>query len=81
MDFAEQEALDGLRFTWNAWPSSRIEAARLVSVNAGCSCLSLRVSVILIPHQCLELTFDQVPKTLLVTQLLPCSLPQHASFK
>lgn len=30
MDFAEQEALDGLRFTWNAWPSSRIEAARLV---------------------------------------------------
>ena len=56
MDFAEQEALDGLRFTWNAWPSSRIEAARLVSVDAGCSCLNLRVSVILIPHECLQLT-------------------------
>eukprot|EP00898_Chlorokybus_atmophyticus_P006829 jgi/Chlat1/7147/Chrsp57S06816 len=30
MDFHEAEALDGLRFAWNVWPSSRIEAARLV---------------------------------------------------
>jgi len=38
MDFAEQEALDGLRFTWNAWPSSRIEAARLVRNHGRLQC-------------------------------------------
>ena len=26
----EQERLDGARFTWNVWPSSRIEATRMV---------------------------------------------------
>ena len=30
MDFAAQEAVEGLRFAWNAWPNSRIEASRLV---------------------------------------------------
>ncbi|GAQ79816.1 Sec23 protein transport family protein [Klebsormidium nitens] len=30
MDFQESEALDGLRFSWNVWPSSRIEATRMV---------------------------------------------------
>lgn len=30
MDFNELEAMDGLRWAWNAWPSSRIEAARMV---------------------------------------------------
>eukprot|EP00232_Nephroselmis_pyriformis_P024847 CAMPEP_0182870918 /NCGR_PEP_ID=MMETSP0034_2-20130328/10817_1 /TAXON_ID=156128 /ORGANISM="Nephroselmis pyriformis, Strain CCMP717" /LENGTH=212 /DNA_ID=CAMNT_0025003435 /DNA_START=155 /DNA_END=791 /DNA_ORIENTATION=- len=29
--FAEQEKNDGLRFAWNAWPSSRIEATRVVA--------------------------------------------------
>lgn len=30
MDFHELESRDGLRFVWNAWPSSRLEAARCV---------------------------------------------------
>mmetsp|Transcript_42666 Transcript_42666/g.101302 ORF Transcript_42666/g.101302 Transcript_42666/m.101302 type:complete len:757 (+) Transcript_42666:368-2638(+) len=29
MDFASQEAVDGVRLTWNSWPSSRTEAAKL----------------------------------------------------
>ena len=44
MDFAEQEALDGLRFTWNAWPSSRVEAARLVSILRKASVLNLSLA-------------------------------------
>ena len=34
-DFHGQEARDGLRFSWNVWPSTRIEATRLV-VPFGC---------------------------------------------
>lgn len=30
MDFNELEATEGLRFAWNGWPSSRIEASRSV---------------------------------------------------
>ena len=30
MDFNELEGLEGVRLVWNAWPSSRIEATRLV---------------------------------------------------
>ena len=30
MDFSELEATEALRFSWNAWPSSRIEANRSV---------------------------------------------------
>lgn len=29
MDFAAQEAVDGVRYTWNCWPSSKAEAARI----------------------------------------------------
>lgn len=46
MDFSEQEAVDGVRFAWNVWPASRLDAARLVvplavavSVKCGCMCL------------------------------------------
>ncbi len=30
MDFAELEKREGVRLSWNAWPSSRIEATRVV---------------------------------------------------
>lgn len=30
MDFNELEGLEGVRLVWNAWPSSRIEATRMV---------------------------------------------------
>eukprot|EP00164_Ancoracysta_twista_P005854 GFYU01008054.1.p1 GENE.GFYU01008054.1~~GFYU01008054.1.p1 ORF type:complete len:749 (+),score=265.01 GFYU01008054.1:130-2376(+) len=30
MDFHEVEASDGVRFSWNVWPSSRLEATRIV---------------------------------------------------
>eukprot|EP00854_Cymbomonas_tetramitiformis_P010763 gene10763-12734_t len=30
MEFSEVEATSGLRFSWNVWPSSRIDAARVV---------------------------------------------------
>ena len=30
MDFAALEAREGVRLSWNAWPSSRIEATRVV---------------------------------------------------
>lgn len=33
--FVQNEERDGVRFTWNMWPSSRLEAARLV-VPLGC---------------------------------------------
>mmetsp|Transcript_27066 Transcript_27066/g.76315 ORF Transcript_27066/g.76315 Transcript_27066/m.76315 type:complete len:757 (+) Transcript_27066:155-2425(+) len=29
MDFAAQEAVDGVRFTWNCWPMTKTEGARL----------------------------------------------------
>ena len=29
-DFAELEAQDGVRFTWNIWPSSKVEASKCV---------------------------------------------------
>ena len=35
MDFHEVEATDGVRFSWNVWPSSRLEATRMV-VPLGC---------------------------------------------
>ena len=34
-DFHEAEATDGVRFSWNVWPSSRLEATRMV-VPLGC---------------------------------------------
>ncbi|CAM6090033.1 unnamed protein product [Calypogeia fissa] len=40
MDFNEIEATEGLRLAWNAWPSSRIEATRLV-VPFGVMCTPL----------------------------------------
>jgi len=30
MDFHEEEATNGVRFSWNVWPSSRLEATRMV---------------------------------------------------
>ena len=35
MDFHEVEATDGVRFSWNVWPVSRLEATRMV-VPLGC---------------------------------------------
>eukprot|EP00742_Colponemidia_sp_Colp-10_P002689 GILJ01002874.1.p1 GENE.GILJ01002874.1~~GILJ01002874.1.p1 ORF type:complete len:758 (+),score=106.72 GILJ01002874.1:32-2305(+) len=35
MDFAGPEARDGVRFAWNVWPASRLEATRVV-VPMGC---------------------------------------------
>lgn len=40
MDFNELEGMEGVRFVWNAWPSSRIEATRLV-VPFGVMCTPL----------------------------------------
>jgi protein transport protein SEC23 len=41
MDFNELEGVEGLRLVWNAWPSSRIEATRLV-VPFGVMCTPLQ---------------------------------------
>eukprot|EP00301_Raphidiophrys_heterophryoidea_P013524 c20965_g1_i1.p1 GENE.c20965_g1_i1~~c20965_g1_i1.p1 ORF type:complete len:756 (-),score=160.48 c20965_g1_i1:356-2623(-) len=30
MDFSEAEATDGVRFSWNVWPASRLDAQRMV---------------------------------------------------
>lgn len=30
MDFESIEEVDGIRFSWNVWPSSRAEASKLV---------------------------------------------------
>eukprot|EP00941_MAST-03F_sp_MAST-3F-sp1_P006026 g6026.t1 len=35
VDFVQQENRDGVRFSWNVWPTSRIEATRVV-VPVGC---------------------------------------------
>ncbi len=35
MDFADVENKDGVRFSWNQWPNSRVEAARMV-IPFGC---------------------------------------------
>lgn len=35
MDFAALEEQDGVRFSWNLWPNSRTDAAKLV-VPIGC---------------------------------------------
>lgn len=40
MDFNELEGMEGVRLVWNAWPSSRIEATRLV-VPFGVMCTPL----------------------------------------
>jgi hypothetical protein len=32
MDFAGQEAVDGIRYTWNCWPCKREEAAKIHSL-------------------------------------------------
>ena len=42
MDFSEQEARDGVRFTWNVWPANRLEAVRNV-VPLGCFVTPLKV--------------------------------------
>ena len=34
-DFHQLEERDGLRFTWNSWPSSKLDATRVV-VPIGC---------------------------------------------
>lgn len=41
MGFAEQEELDGLRWSWHTWPSSRLEATRCV-VPFGCTYTPLK---------------------------------------
>lgn len=30
MDVTEQEEAEGVRFVWNVWPCSRVDAAKLV---------------------------------------------------
>jgi protein transport protein SEC23 len=35
MDFSEQEDLNGIRFSWNVWPQTRMDATRIV-VPIGC---------------------------------------------
>lgn len=35
MDFHELEEKDGIRFSWNIWPSTRIETSRII-VPLGC---------------------------------------------
>jgi protein transport protein SEC23 len=30
MDFVEQEEKDGVRFSWNVWPGTRVDAAKVV---------------------------------------------------
>ncbi|GBG72481.1 hypothetical protein CBR_g12056 [Chara braunii] len=41
MDFSEAEGLEGLRFSWNTWPTSRIEATRVI-VPFGLMCTPLQ---------------------------------------
>ena len=42
MEFAASEATDGLRFSWNVWPSSRVAANKAV-VPLGCIFTPLKV--------------------------------------
>ena len=42
IDFNELEAMDGLQWTWNTWPSSQIEAVRIV-IPLGILCMPLMV--------------------------------------
>ena len=54
MDFDQEEDRDGVRFSWNVWPSSRLEATRLV-VPVGCMYTPLKEGMPLVyyePVQC-----------------------------
>eukprot|EP01113_Clastostelium_recurvatum_P016077 TRINITY_DN1911_c0_g1_i1.p1 TRINITY_DN1911_c0_g1~~TRINITY_DN1911_c0_g1_i1.p1 ORF type:complete len:769 (+),score=200.66 TRINITY_DN1911_c0_g1_i1:123-2429(+) len=42
MNFDEAEEQDGIRFAWNVWPSSRLEATRSLVVPLGCMYTPLR---------------------------------------
>ena len=41
-DFHALEERDGLRFTWNEWPNSKLDATRVV-VPIGCMSVALRL--------------------------------------
>ena len=43
----QNEEKDGIRFTWNMWPSTRIEATKLVSNLGELSSLSVNVRMVL----------------------------------
>jgi len=54
MDFDAIEEQDGIRFSWNVWPSSRLEATRLV-IPVGCTYTPLKENMPLVyyePVQC-----------------------------
>jgi len=54
MDFDSAEEQDGIRFSWNVWPSSRLECTRLV-VPIGCTYTPLKENIPLVyyePVQC-----------------------------
>lgn len=54
MDFDQEEERDGIRWSWNVWPSSRLEATRLV-VPVGCMYTPLKEGMPLVyyePVQC-----------------------------
>lgn len=48
MDFIAQEAVEGLRMSWNAWPQARLEASRLM-IPLGAVLTPLKASVPLSP--------------------------------
>ena len=52
MNFHEAELNDGVRFSWNVWPSSRLEATRMV-VPLGCLYTPLRAidNLPLLPYE------------------------------
>eukprot|EP00246_Nothoceros_aenigmaticus_P007083 TRINITY_DN20697_c0_g1_i1.p1 TRINITY_DN20697_c0_g1~~TRINITY_DN20697_c0_g1_i1.p1 ORF type:complete len:804 (+),score=152.01 TRINITY_DN20697_c0_g1_i1:372-2783(+) len=52
MDFNELEAKEGLRLAWNAWPSSRIEATRMVvPFGVMCTPLTTMPEMPLLPYE------------------------------
>ncbi|WOL16905.1 protein transport protein sec23-1 isoform X1 [Canna indica] len=52
MDFAELEAIEGLRWPWNAWPPSRSDAAALVvPLSVMCSPLMPLADLPLLPYE------------------------------
>ncbi len=75
-DFIQQnEDKDGVRFTWNVWPSSKVEATRLV-VPVGalyqplkersgiCSCISMFILVYLENSQYIFIYVSKIVQTI-----------------
>eukprot|EP01133_Synstelium_polycarpum_P000232 gene232-282_t len=52
MDFEQNEDKDGVRFSWNVWPTSRVEATRKLLVPLGCMYTPMKQSadIVQVPY-------------------------------